>query len=245
MKRLLAAGCDKIFQICHCFRAKERGRKHLEEFTMLEWYRMDGDYLDLMEDCRSLLRSVLGTLSRQPALRHIIAGSWFGNADIDRAWQKITVAEAFHVWANISVREALDSGRFDEIVSVDIEPCLGLEVPAFLYDYPAECASLALLKDGGEGVAERFELYINGFELANGFSELTDSAEQRRRFTEELKLIERQRSVALHMPDTFLADLDRIDRAAGIALGLDRLLMLLLSAETIDDVVSFSPRDWG
>lgn len=244
MKRLLAAGCEKIFQICPCFRAEERGSKHLEEFTMLEWYRLGGDYVDLMEDCRSLLRSVLDTLNRQPEFQQIISGSWFGKIDIDNEWQQISVAEAFDAWSPISVRAALDTDRFDEIISIGIEPRLGIDIPIFLCDYPAECASLALLKEHDTAVAERFELYINGIELANGFSELTDSAEQRQRFAGELKVIQQQRSRTLRMPDKFIADLDQIDRAAGIAFGLDRLLMLLLSTETIDDVVSFSSSDW-
>lgn len=247
MKRLLAAGCEKIFQICPCFRAEERGSRHLEEFTMLEWYRLDGTYIDLMEDCRSLIRSILDTLNRQPEFQQILAGSWFGNVDIGREWQKISVSEAFDAWGPISIREALDSDQFDEIISIEIEPRLGVEMPTFLYDYPVECASLALLKDDDASVAERFELYINGIELANGFSELTDSDEQRQRFAEELEMIAQKRSETYqtrNVPEKFLADLDRIDRAAGIAFGLDRFLMLLLSTETIDEVISFSPDDW-
>lgn len=244
MKRLLAAGCEKIFQICPCFRAGERGRRHLEEFAMLEWYRLDGDYVDLMEDCRLLLRSVLAALSRPPVFRRKIAKSWFGNVDLEGKWQKISVSEAFSAWGQISVRQALDSDLFDETISIDIEPRLGKTMPAFLYDYPAECASLARLKDNDGYVAERFELYIDGIELANGFSELTDSSEQRHRFAEEIMRMNQQRSLSPRMPEKFLDDLDRIDRAAGIAFGLDRLLMLLLSAETIDEVVSFSPGDW-
>ena len=244
MKRLLAAGCEKIFQICPCFRAEERGSKHLEEFTMLEWYRLDGTYDDLMDDCRSLILFVLDTLNREPAFHQKITGSWFGNGHIDGEWQKISVAEAFDTWGRISVQEALDSDRFDEIISIEIEPRLGIAVPTFLYDYPAECASLALLKDSDVNVAERFELYINGIELANGFSELTDSDEQRQRFTEALKMIAQKRSETHRMPEKFLEDLGQIDCAAGIAFGLDRFLMLLLSTETIDEVISFSPADW-
>ncbi len=244
MKRLLALGCEKLFQICPCFRAGERGRRHLEEFTMLEWYRRDADYRELMADCRSLLRFVVEDLNGQPEFHPTISRSWFGTGAVDRQWQRIGVAEAFEQWASVPVSEALASGRFDEIISIDIEPRLGREIPSFLCDYPAECASLALLNTDDPAVAERFELYIDGVELANGFSELTDSGEQRQRFRGELELIKKRGGRRQPMPEQFLADLERVDRAAGIALGLDRLLMLLQSAETIEAVVSFSPDDW-
>ncbi|MCG6931423.1 MAG: EF-P lysine aminoacylase GenX [Desulfofustis sp.] len=244
MKRLLALGCEKLFQICPCFRAGERGRRHLEEFTMLEWYRRDADYQELMKDCRSLLRFVVDDLNGQREFHPTISRSWFGTGAVDRQWQRIGVAEAFAQWAPVPVGEALVSGRFDEIISIDIEPRLGREIPCFLCDYPAECASLALLNPDDPAVAERFELYIDGVELANGFSELTDSGEQRQRFRGELELIKKRGGRVQRMPEQFLADLDRVDRAAGIAFGLDRLLMLLQSAESIEAVVSFSPDDW-
>lgn len=243
MKRMLAAGCEKIFQICPCFRKDERGSRHLEEFTMLEWYRSGADYNDLMDDCRELLRFILETLAKRPEFREVIAGSWFGDVDIDAAWQKINVSEAIDMWGGMTIREALASDLFDEIISVDIEPRLGREVPAFLCDYPAECASLARLKEGDETVAERFELYIDGVELANGFSELTDSREQRKRFIAESDVIEKRTGVRRELPQKFLADLDKLDRAAGIAFGLDRLLMLLMSVGHIDRAISFSYDD--
>ncbi len=244
MKRLLARRCEKIFQICPCFRAGERGSRHLEEFTMLEWYRVDGDYLDLMTDCRSLLCFILESFKAQSRYRAVIGRSCFGNIEVEGDWERIPVSEAFARWGSLSLDGALEADRFDEIISVDIEPRLGLETPALLYDYPAACASLARLKAGDRSLAERFELYINGIELANGFSELTDAREQRSRFSEELRLIEKSGRVRPQMPDKFLADLEQLGRAAGIAFGLDRLLMLLMSKESIEEVVCFSSDDW-
>lgn len=244
MKRLLARGGQNIFQICPCFRADEKGSRHLEEFTMLEWYRSEADYFDLMADCRALLDYVLEGLNQRQKYGAIVARSCFGTMVVDQEWQTVTVAEAFSRWGKMPLEEALNSRRFDEVIAIDIEPHLGLQSPTFLYDYPAECASLARLKKEDANLAERFELYIDGLELANGFSELTDASEQRIRFEEELDRIEQRDGARPPMPEKFLADLDRLDRAAGIAFGLDRLLMLLLSASTIDEVVSLSADDW-
>ncbi len=244
MKRILAQGGHKIFQICPCFRADERGSYHLEEFTMLEWYRSDADYVDLMADCRSLVRYVLDGLTQQEQYRAIVERSCFGTMPVENEWESITVADAFSRWATVPLDAALESDRFDEVVAIDIEPRLGLQSPTFLLDYPAVCASLARLKKDDCNLAERFELYVGGIELANGFSELTDTDEQRARFKEELRLMSQKTGIGQQMPEKFLQDLDRIDRAAGIALGVDRLLMLLMSASTIDEVVSFSPDDW-
>jgi len=244
MKRLLAHGCDKIFQICPCFRADERGARHLEEFTMLEWYRIDGDYHDLMEDCRSLIQFVLDSLTKDMRYRKTIDRSCFGIMPLGEEWQHITVADAFTRWASIPLEKALETDRFDEIISIDIEPHLGIDAPTFLYDYPAGCAALARLKED-DSLAERFELYINGVEMANGFTELTDAREQRSRFIEELDQMEKTDKARPQMPENFLKDLELIDRAAGIAFGLDRLLMLLMSKDTIDQVTSFSIDDWN
>mgnify|MGYP001812825518 FL=1 len=244
MKRLLAREGQNIFQICPCFRADERGSRHLEEFTMLEWYRSDADYSDLMADCRALLDYVLEGLNQRQKYGAIVSRSCLGTMVVDQEWQTVTVAEAFSRWGKMPLEEALNSKRFDDVIAIDIEPHLGLQSPTFLYDYPAECASLARLKKEDANLAERFELYIDGLELANGFSELTDASEQRIRFEEELDRIEQRDGARPPMPEKFLADLDRLDRAAGIAFGLDRLLMLLLSVSTIDEVVSLSADDW-
>ncbi len=242
MKRLLARGCEKIFQICHCFRKEERGRLHLEEFMMLEWYRLGKDYSILMDDCEKLVTLVA---------EHVAAAEEdYGCLDAavlphvaKTPWDRVRVDDAFSSWAPMSVDMALERDLFDEILVEDIEPRLGFEKPVFLVDYPASRASLAKRKDTEPDYAERFELYINGVEIANGFSELTDVEEQRHRFTEEIEEIEKQGAAKRPMPELFLQELGRIERAAGIALGVDRLFMLLLGEKDIANVVSFSDRD--
>jgi elongation factor P--(R)-beta-lysine ligase len=244
MKRLLARGCRTIFQICPCFRAGERGRRHLTEFTMLEWYRLDSDYRDLMRDCEELVSFVLDDLTSRGPFRQVIDRSCFGTGHAALPWERLPVGEAFARYCPVTVEQAVAAYRFDELLVEHIEPVLGLRGPVFLVDYPTACASLARLKPDDQTVAERFELYINGLELANGFSELTDATQQRARFVEELNCLEEQTGNRREMPETFLRDLSMIDAAAGIAFGLDRFLMLLLSVPTIDQAVSFGPDDF-
>lgn len=244
MKRLLAGGCRKIFQLCRCFRKEEMGRRHLQEFTMLEWYRQGGDYFDLMGDCRRLVRYCIEEICT--------TGSGGGAAlpaceRADRAlflpWPKITVAEAFARWSPLELERCLAGDLFDEILVEHVEPHLGTEVPCFLYDYPGSMASLARKKGGGEGTAERFELYWQGIELANGFSELTDAGEQRQRFEDELATIRRRHGEDWPMPERFLQGLGRLQECAGIAFGVDRFFMLLLGKDDISGAVTFGPDD--
>jgi len=245
MKRLLAAGCQKIFQICPCFRKDELGRNHLEEFTMLEWYRIDADYRHLMLDCEELLQYLVKRFAAQftqvcdqndtvaSALRLL-------SAPVDQ----LTVSEAFERFANVTVGQALQQGMYEEILVEYVEPHLGKGGPFFLVDYPRELASLAKVDPDKPSVAERFELYLSGIELANGFTELTDTGEQQQRFEKEIEAIRLVHGREQAMPERFLDDLDRLGEATGIAFGLDRLLMLLLGKETIHDVVSFNPSDF-
>ncbi|MCX5820952.1 MAG: EF-P lysine aminoacylase EpmA [Deltaproteobacteria bacterium] len=236
MKRLLAAGYPRIFQICKCFRAGERGDRHLPEFTMLEWYREGTDYRTLMDDCEALITLIArefdinGIFSRQG--RKIRLGI---------PWERITVREAFRRYATMTDAEALGTDRFDEILACEVEPHLGMESPVFLYEYPAELGALARLKEGDPGIAERFELYCAGLELANAFSELTDAEEQRRRFEEAFHDRRRNGSPLYPMPERFLAALPQMSPSAGIALGVDRLAMLLTDKARIDEVVAFTP----
>jgi len=236
MKRLLARGYPKIFQLCHCFRKGERGRRHLSEFAMLEWYRAGSDCHDLMAETEQMLRFLAKQLGRGGNL--VYQGQ---RIELGAPWERLTVAGAFARYAPISVAEALAQGDFDELLVTHIEPHLGTGKPTFLYDYPAALGSLARLKPGDPTVAERFELYLAGIELANGFSELTDPAEQRRRFVTEQAAIRSQGRDPGPMPEKFLDDLAAMPEAAGIALGLDRLVMLLADAATIDEVVAFTP----
>jgi lysyl-tRNA synthetase class 2 len=236
MKRLLAAGYQQIFQISKCFRAAERGNKHLPEFTMLEWYVAQFDYHQLMDQCQALLIAALKDL------RHDQDIIW-QNKEINLAspWERITVAEGFLKNAPITLEEALAQDKFDEIMVEYIEPRLGIDRPTFIYDYPAKLAALAKLKESNPAFGERFELYIGGLELANGFSELTDTNEQRQRFEEALKLRSAKNWARYTMPEKFLQALQTMPPCAGIALGIDRLVMLLANACQIDDVVAFTP----
>lgn len=241
MKRLLARGCERIFQIGHCFRKGESGRMHLEEFQMLEWYRTGCDYRQLMTDCEQLVRAVVEAL----------AAAWPGGEqgllsgiDLSADWQRLSVAEAFYRYCPCSLDNALADGRFDELLVEYVEPKLGHRAPVFLCDYPGELASLAKKSRSNPNIAERFELYIQGVELANGFSELTDEAEQRDRFIQEIAAIRASRGLDVRMPERFLEDLAQLEDAAGIALGADRLFMLLLGSTSISSAVSFSPEDF-
>lgn len=237
MKRLLALGCEKIYQLTPCFRKEERGSRHLEEFMMLEWYRMDADYFQLMDDCYALMNYLDSSLDSMKVRSEV-------EYEFSTEWEKITVDDAFRRWGDISAEEALSKNTFDEIMVEKIEPNLGRRRPAILYDYPVECGSLARRSQDNPEVAERFELYFDGVELANGFSELTDPVEQRQRFTAEITSIEENSGRKASMPEKFLTDLDRIDTAAGIALGLDRLTMFLLGKEDISGAVPFCPDDF-
>lgn len=238
MKRLLAAGFPKIYQICKCFRQGERGRRHLPEMTMLEWYAAGCDYRHLMAQCERLIPYVAGALglpSRIAFHRRTI--------DLTPPWPRLSVAEAFRRHGDCSATAALADDRFDEVMGLQIEPQLGWEQPTLLYDYPAVCGALARLRPDRPEVAERFELYIGGVELCNGFSELTDPEEQRRRFAAEM---ERRRTAGKELyplPEPFLEALGQMPAAAGNALGIDRLVMVLTDAESIDQVVAFTPEE--
>ncbi|TKB24924.1 EF-P lysine aminoacylase GenX [Desulfopila sp. IMCC35006] len=244
MKRLLAAGHSKIFQICHCFRKEEKGRLHLEEFQMLEWYRNGADYYQLMVDCEMLLRFLLINLLELQAEKNFAATSFFSGINLDHTWERLSVADAFARYSPVHLDQALREGQFDEILVEYIEPYLGTVAPVFLYDYPVELGSLARKKADRPTLAERFELYINGIELANGFSELTDADEQRARFNLEIAAIKANTGGDVLMPERFLSDLQQLDTAAGIAMGLDRLFMVIINDQRIADAVTFSPEDF-
>lgn len=237
MKRLLSAGYQRIFQIGKCFRAGERGDKHLTEFTMLEWYIAGFDYQKLMDQCEKLIRAVAKDLGVTELNRN--------NQKINLVprWDRITVADAFLKYAPVSVDEAMARDIFDETLVDYIEPQLGINSPTFIYDYPAKLAALAKLKDSNPAVSERFELYISGLEIANGFSELTDATEQRRRFEEALKKRIAKNWARYDMPEKFLQFLEAMPPSAGIALGIDRLVMVMTGALRIDDVVAFTPEN--
>lgn len=236
MKRLLAAGFDRIFQICKCFRAGERGKRHLPEFTMLEWYRRDIGYVSLMQECQELIASISCAVGCGNDIvyqgKHII---------LQGPWERLSVREAFDRYASLSVAEALESDRFDEIMAFDIEPKLGRERPTFLCDYPVSSGALAKSRQDDPAVAERFELYIAGLELANAFSELTDAREQQSRFERVQAYRSSMNKSVYPLPERFLSDFITMPESAGIALGVDRLAMIFTDSRDIGDVVAFTP----
>lgn len=238
MKRMLSAGFERIYQICHCWRDGERGRLHLPEFAMLEWYRSGADYDSLMDDCKELITHAAEAVGAHGGL--VRNG---GSISLEVPWEKLSVREAFARHGGMEAEEALERDLFDEIMVRDIEPRLGRERPTFLVEYPAARGSLARLKPGDPAVAERFELYIGGLELANAFSELCDPVEQRERFGKELGYRASLGKPGHPLPENFLRDLADMPPSAGIALGLDRLVMVLLDAASIDEVVAFTPEE--
>ncbi len=236
MKRLLAAGFQRIFQICKCFRQAERGHRHLPELTLLEWYRADTNYQDLMNECEALINSV----ARKIGLEDIL--SYQGDKiNLPPPWPRMSVNDAFEKYGSSSLEAALQQDQFDEIMATQIEPHLGRACPVFLYDYPASRGALAKLKSEDSRYAERFELYIGGVEICNAFSELTDPAEQSRRFEHELGRRRKAGQPVYPLPEKFLAALQDLPAAAGNALGIDRLIMLFADTKHIDDVVAFTP----
>lgn len=239
MKRLLAAGYGRIFQICRSFRHGERGRRHLPEMTLLEWYTAGADYRDMMGQVEALISDIAGVVL--PSAPRLV---YQGQAiDLTPPWERLRVADAFERFAAVSMDGAMDAGRFDEIMGLEIEPRLGMGSPVLLYDYPAAHGALARRRADAPDIAERFELYIAGVELCNAFSELTDTAEQRARFAAEQRRREEAGAPRYPMPDPFLEALGSMPDAAGNALGVDRLVMLFADTADIADVVAFVPEE--
>ena len=239
MKRLLAAGYPRIFQITRCFRGGERGPLHIPEFILLEWYKSGADYFWMMEECEELIIHVAHNLGHAEQINY--RGR---EIDIQTPWERISVKDAFRRYSSVSMEKALENDLFDEIMVSEIEPRLvGIKRPVFLYDYPVVLGALARVKKTDPQVAERFELYMGGLELANAFSELTDAAEQRARFEEELKNRRASGRVVYPMPEKFLSELINMPESSGIALGVDRLAMIFTDSASIDDVVAFTPEE--
>ena len=237
MKKLLCNSStyfEKIFQIGSCFRADENGRRHLEEFTMLEWYQVGADYNALM----IFIKKLLVFIGKKVFNKTII--SYQGREiDLLSNWQKISVKDAFLKFTQSDVNSALENNHFDLLMVDKIEPQLGFDSPAILYDYPACCASLSRLKRVDQSVAERFEMYIAGLELANAYSELTDYNEQFVRFKDALKFRAEQGMNEYPQAEEFLnaLKLQEMPECAGCALGIDRLVMIFTDETDINNVV--------
>ena len=254
MKKLLAAGERRIFSFAHVWRNRERGARHSPEFTMLEWYRVGEPYEVLMDDTMAFLRLAAGggTLRHRDMV-----------CDPAQEPQRLSVAEAFRLYAGIDLLSTLDgaatdrdalaaqaiaaglrvagddvwSDIFSRVLSERVEPHLGQGRITILDRYPAAEAALARVCADDPREAERFEVYACGVELANGFGELTNPAEQRRRFEAEMDEKERVYGERYPLDEDFLAALALMPEACGIALGFDRLVMLATGAPNIDDVI--------
>jgi lysyl-tRNA synthetase class 2 len=236
MKRLLAAGYDKLFQICKCFRKGEIGKTHNPEFTMIEWYRAGAGYREVIRDTGDLVNFIARQLGMGEAIPY--QGT---NIDIRLPWDVISVRTAFSQFAGWDPVVDFDAVRFDLDLVSRVIPQFAPQRPVILTEYPSSTASLSKLNHQDPGVAERAEVFIAGLEIANAYSELNDPAEQRKRFQQEIDLI-RQSGRKADMPFRFMACLDRLPECGGIALGFDRLVMLFCNTNSIRDVIAF-PED--
>jgi lysyl-tRNA synthetase class 2 len=246
MKRLLAAGSGSIYQICKVFRDGEAGRRHNPEFTLLEWYRVGFDHHRLMDETGELVMELLApSLSLQPPERLTYREAFQRHAGLDpfaASHHEFGQAARMH---GISVSPELVSETdpdpwCDLLLTHVVEPKLGQGRLTFIYDYPVSQAALARIQPGNSPVAARFELYLNGIELANGFHELANADEQRKRFEQQRQTRAAEGLPAVPVDERLLAALAHgLPDCAGVALGFDRLVMLASGACTIDDVLAF------
>lgn len=258
MKRLLAGGLERIYQVCRCFRGGEDGPHHQSEFTMLEWYRAWDDLEAIIDDTQALVAHVARAVTGRAEVR--VGDRRF---PVDGPWARLTVAEAMATHAGVEVRgdesvaelaakvraAGIDPGgarHWDDVFFTAfverVEPALAaMDRPVLLLDWPAPLGALARRKPDDPRVVERFEAYIGGLELANAFGELTDPVEQRARFADDLALRRDRGLPAYPTDEKLLAALEEgLPPCAGIALGVDRLAMLVLGAAHIGDVVAFT-----
>ncbi len=250
MKKLLGAGFEKIFQITKVFRNGEVGRPHNPEFTMMEWYRAHADYRDIMKDTEDIIRYAAKALGVRNDL-------------LENPWEKLSVDEAFQRYAEVDLKklqtvdslrelalkkgyELKDSFDWDDLFFLimlnEVEPKLGRKKPVFLYDYPATQAALSKKKSDDPFWAERFELYIDGLELCNAFSELVDTDEQRLRLGMDQEFRRKMGKEVFPIDEDFLEALSTMPDSGGNALGIDRLAMVLLEKKSIEEVLLFP---WG
>lgn len=242
MKRLLASGSGSIYQICKAFRNQERGHQHNPEFTMLEWYQLNIDHYALMDDVEALLKTVL----KAPTAKRISYQQLFlETLQVDpfhtTSAMLIACAEACGVHTNLN-RETTDQDTWLQLLlSHVIEPILVKEsCPVFIYDFPPAQAALARIRADAQPVAERFEVYWHGYELANGFHELSDATLQRQRFENDLAWRCEHGLSAIPIDEHLLAALQHgLPDCSGVAVGVDRLLMIAMDVMKIDDVLNF------
>jgi lysyl-tRNA synthetase class 2 len=251
MKKLLASGSGNIFQICKAFRdSPELSPLHNPEFTILEWYRINADYTHIMTDCENLLNFISQTTPISPT----------PPISLTSPWLRLSIKESFQKYADINLDEFLDFKKawqicqkkgyqvsenstweqlYHQIFLNEVEPKLPKEKPLILYDYPAPLAALARLKPTDPRYAERFEFYLAGLEIGNGYSELTDPQEQEKRLKQDVEI---RKSLGMRLfpyDKDFVAAVKNLPPCGGIAIGVDRLIMALTGVKTISEVLSF------
>jgi len=241
MKRLLAAGAGPIYQICKAFRQEEEGRLHNPEFTMLEWYRPGFDHHALMQEMDALLQFVLHTMPAEKITYANVFEKYLGinpHTTTISELENCAQANKIEMDANFCWDD-IDTG-LQLLLTHCIEPQLGHDRPWFIYDFPKSQAALARIQNSNPAVASRFEVYFRGIELANGFHELQDAKEQRKRFENNLAQRKSLGLPELLIDEYFLASLQHgLPDCAGVALGIDRLVMLAINANCLSDVISF------
>jgi len=267
MKRLLAAGFERIVQVCKCFRANEHGPHHASEFTMVEWYRAFAGIDSIREDTEQLVHAVCGSHAivwdLPPAGQREDWDRDRRRIDVRPPWRRMTVRDAMRTWAALDVDgdepapelvakvraagiELADDTAWDDAFFAAflarVDPALAaLDHAVFLEDWPAPLAALARRKDGDNRTALRFEAYIGGIELANAFDELIDPVEQRARFRDDQRIRAERGKPVYPLDEKLLAALaEGLPPSAGIALGFDRLVMLATGTASIDQVLTFS-----
>ncbi len=242
MKRLLAAGSGSIFQICKAFRNEESGRFHNPEFTLLEWYRVGFDHFLLMDEMEQLLQLVLNC---EKARRCTYQEVFLEILNVDPLTADIK--ELKKAGRHLKLGAVLDNETDKDTIlqllfCVAIEPVIALHKPCFVYNFPASQAALARISADDPRVAERFEVYYKGIELANGFHELSDAQEQLKRFQEDNRLRGLKGIEEMPIDQHFVNSLENLPDCAGVALGIDRLIMLATEQKHIDNVLSFAIR---
>lgn len=239
MKRLLANGSGSIYQITKSFRVGETGRQHNPEFTLLEWYRIGFNHHDLMDELDALLQFTINT---KPSEKISYQDLFLTHFNIDPFTIEIIalkkIIEKNHI--QVDVNNIDHDTALQILLTHLIEPQLGIEKPLFLYDFPPSQAALAIIRNDNPRVAERFELYINGSEIANGFHELTDPTEQENRFIKNQNARRKNKQFVPEIDYHFINALKKgIPACAGVAVGLDRLLMQYAKTNNIQEVITF------
>jgi elongation factor P--(R)-beta-lysine ligase len=240
MKRLLAAGSGDIYQICHVVRSLEQGRLHNPEFTLIEWYRTGFSLAALMDEVEALVRTLLGAASARTSERVSYRDAFVRELNLDPLTATLQQLASAAAPLGLAARDMQRDEWLELLMGSLVGPRLGHRALTFVHSYPASQAALARLEPRNPLVAQRFELYVDGIELANGFHELAAADEQRARFAADNAARQRL-GLAVHAPDErLLAALEAgLPDASGVALGFDRVLMLASGASHIDEVLAF------